>query len=168
MGYSGIVMRAIEILNRVALRKGQHVNITWTRLADTLKSAECIVTKTTQAWVRTGIAFRNLETVQDGITQGTRGEVEPLKWGHWRTGFENYIIDHTPKGQVENVEYFRLYPASFPNLQTPKVEWTLNGRAATFAEVEPLLTANEKRHDARECFNVRAENVSCVKLSSRE
>jgi len=156
-------MNAIEIVTELQGRKGQHVQLTWVRPVDTLKSAAVSITKRTCAWVRTGINYANLASVKDGIEMGTRDEVQPLPYGQWRAGWVNYIIDHTPKGASANVEYVRMYPPVFDNLSHPTVEWTMDGVPTTYEAVEPYLKASEKRKErAKECFNVRAEYVVAI------
>jgi len=148
-------MQAIDIVNQLKQnRAGQHVKVTWQRNAKTRKSWEGgIITKTTTAWVRAGIAYANLSHIKEGVEQGLREEVQSLPWGQWRDGLENYVIDH--KGQ----EYVRLYPAVFDNL-TPHVEWRLNGEPTTFEACEPYLLASERPQDKEaDCFTVKAQDI---------
>jgi len=151
-------MQAIEIVNALKTRKGQHVQIEWQRPCKTLKSFDGIIYKRTCAWVRSGISYANLSDVKDAIERGEREPVEGLPWGEWREGAVNFIIDH--KGQ----EYIRLYPAVFNNLDTGEVTFLLDGKAATYAEVEPFILASEKRKDEPKpaCFTVNAANILSI------
>ena len=152
------LMQAIEIINALKGKAGQHVQATWQRIAKTAKSFDGIVAKRTTAWVRSGINYSNLADVRSAIEAGEREPVQSLPWGQWREGYANYIIDH------KDNEYIRLYPATFANLATPSVQWLLNGVPATYAQVEPYLLASEKRHDDDKpaCFTINAENVLSI------
>lgn len=148
-------MKATAIVQAVQNKKGQHVLAVWERTAKTLKTSSVVIGKRTSAYVRAGINYANLGAVKDGIATGERGEVESLPWGQWRSGFETMIIDH------KGTEYVRLYPATFGNL-VPSVQWSLDGRLATYDEVEPHLLASEKRKEDDEkplCFTLKAETV---------
>lgn len=151
-------MNAVEIMENLKGKAGQHVRITWQRLCKTKVSFDGIIAKRTSAYVRSGISYANLTDVREGIESGKREPVEGLPWGQWREGYANYIIDHN------DTEYVRLYPASFDNLK-PSVEWTLNGVPSTYEECEPyLLTSEKPRHNDKEspCFNVKAISVISI------
>jgi hypothetical protein len=153
-------MQAIEIVNQLKDRKGQHVQVTWQRVCKTLKSAgNVIIAKRTTAWVRSGISFANLTSIREGIEQGKREPVEGLPWGNWREGYANYIIDH------RDTEYVRLYPASFDNLSHPSVEWTLDGQPSKYEDVETFLLSSERRNKEDErplCFTVKADSIIAI------
>lgn len=150
-------MNATDIVNRLKGHKGQHVLVTWTRPAKVRKDADgVVVTKRTSAYVRAGIAYSNLSSVKDAVASGEREESKGLPWGAWSAW--PFIIAH--KGR----EYLRLYPAVFDNLR-PKVEWTIDGRPATWSEVEPLVLASEKPKETDEkpeCFTVGADSIVAV------
>jgi hypothetical protein len=149
-------MNASEIIQQIENRRGQHVKVTWQRVAKTLKAASLVVSKRTSAWVRSGIDFSNLRVVKEGIENGERGEVQPLPWGEW-IDFP-FIIGH------KGMEYVRLYPASFDNL-VPEVEWSINDRPSTYEKVEPYLLSSEKRKDEDDkplCFTVKSESVISI------
>ena len=146
-------MKAIEIVENLNGKKGQHISATWQRQAKTLKNCGVVVGKRTKVFVRSGINFANISEVKNGISQNERGEVQALPWGTWREGFFPYIIDH------KGVEYVRLYPSAFDNLK-PSVEWTIDGKPATFDQVKPFLLASELPKDEKPlCFTVKAESV---------
>lgn len=147
-------MNALEIVSNVRNRKGQHVRATWQRVAKTFKDCPLLIVKRTSAYVRAGIEYANLALVKDAVASGERGEVESLPWGEWAD--YPFIIAHKGK------EYVRLYPAVFDNLSTPSVEWSIDGKPATYAQVEPFLLASEKRKDDDDkplCFTLKAEDV---------
>ena len=151
-------MKAQDIVTSLQNRKGQHVQITWQRMAKTLKSFGGMIAKRTTAYVRSGINYSNLSDIRDAIEAGTREAVEGLPWGQWREGAANFIIDHKDK------EYVRLYPATFANLQTPRVTWLLDGNEVEYAAVEPYLLSSEKRKDDERpaCFTVNADDVLTI------
>jgi hypothetical protein len=151
-------MKAQEIMDALKGKKGQHVQAVWQRVCKTSKKWDGLICKRTMAWVRSGISYANLQDIKDAIERGEREPVEGLPWGQWREGCANYIIDHN--GQ----EYIRLYPATFDNLQN-SVEYTLNGKPATYAECEPHLLASEKHKPEDErpaCFTVKADSVLTI------
>ena len=141
-------MKAQEIISQIKGKAGQHVKAIWQRLAKTRKDCDCIIAKRTAAYIRTGIdyAIRAANAAK---------ETGPLPWGEWMPGFEHRIITH------KGAEYVRMYPATFANLM-PKVEWTLNGIPATYADVEPFLLASEKHKENDErplCFTIKADSL---------
>lgn len=150
-------MNAQAIVETVRRHKGQHVLATWQRVAKTLKDCPMLIVKRTRAWVRAGIDYSNLTQVKEGVASGERGEVEGLKWGEW-IQFP-FIIKH------KGLEYVRLYPATFANLATPEVEWSMDGKPATYEQVEPYLLASEKRKpdEAKPlCFTLKADDVIAI------
>jgi hypothetical protein len=134
-------MNASEIVGNVQSRKGQHVRATWQRVCKTFKDCPLLIVKRTSAYVRAGIEYANLAVVKDAVANGERSEVESLPWGEWLK--YPFIISHKGK------EYVRLYPATFANLATPSVEWSIDGKPADYAQVEPYLLASEKRFASR-------------------
>jgi len=149
-------MNAQQIVESLKTRKGQHVQAVWQRLAKTLKACPMAVGKRTSAWVRAGIDYANLASVQNGIASGERGEVQSLPWGTWKQF--PFVIENKGK------EYVRLYPASFGNLSTPQVEWTLDGKPTTYENVEQFLLESEKRKDNErpDCFTLSADSILSI------
>lgn len=151
-------MTGIQIVDALKAHKGQHVPAIWQRTAKVFADCPLVIVKRTTAYVRAGIDYSNLALVREGIENGTRGPVQSLKWGTWAQF--PFIIAHKAK------EYVRLYPAVFANL-TPTVEWFIDGRPATYADVEPYLLASEKRDSEEEvtCFTVCADNVLSIGMA---
>ncbi len=146
-------MNALQIAEALMDKKGRHVRATWSRACKTFKGCPYVIAKRTSVFVRTGINYEHLSTVQNGIEKGERGEVQALPWGNWREGCFPYIIDHN------GTEYIRLYPATFDNLR-PSVEYTKDGLPTTFDEIKEWLLASEYPKDERaECFTVKAESI---------
>lgn len=150
-------MKALDIVQSLKDKKGRHVKAVWVRAAKTIVGCPFLIMKRTEAWVRSGISYANLQDIRQGVEAGTREPVQSLPWGRWREGFVNYIIDHKDK------EYIRLYPASFHNLGA-KVEWMMDGKPADYSIIEQWLLSSEKRHehDKPACFTLDAENVVSI------
>lgn len=100
-----------EIKKKLVGHKGQFTNAVFMSRVPTLKSAKnVVVEKRTTCVVRSGIDYKKLTSVQNAITNGTRGPVESLPWGEW---FD------TPYGVAHNGnKYIRLYPPSNAQLNT--------------------------------------------------
>lgn len=149
-------MKALDIIKVLKNRKGQHVKAIWQRTAKVKEGCPFIIAKRTEAWVRSGIAYANLQEIRQGVEAGTREPVQSLPWGKWREGYTHYIIDHKDR------EYIRLYPASFDNLGA-KTEWTMDGKPADYSRVEPWLLASEKRQEDRPaCFTLDVANIVSI------
>lgn len=150
-------MQAMEVIEALKGKKGQHVQAVWQRPAKTFKGCNVMVFKKTTAYVRSGIQYANLQDVRNAIEMGEREPVQGLPYGQWREGFTNYIIDDGDK------EYVRLYPAVFDNLK-PQVEWLLDGEVVPFERVKPYLLASEKssREKKSACFNVNAAHILSI------
>jgi hypothetical protein len=153
-------MNALDIYNKIVNHKGQNIPACWERPCQTLAEVPMKITKRTCAYVRAGIEYANLSSVKEAIESGERDEVGKLPWGKWRDGYKPFIIDHTPKGQTENVEYIRLYPCVFSNLKTT-VEYFIDGKLATKEDVRPYVKASEVRESDEpiKCFTLKAETV---------
>jgi len=150
-------MNALEIVENLKNKKGQHVAATWQRQAKTRKGSP-IIGKRTQVFVRSGINFANLSAVKSGIESGERGEIQPIWKGKGQWKQFPFILFHVDTG----VEYVRLYPAAFDNLK-PSVEYTLDGKPATFEQVKPFLLESELPSDEKpDCFTVKAESIISI------
>jgi hypothetical protein len=151
-------MNAKQIVSLVASHKGQNLRASWERQAKTFKDCALNIRKSTSCIVRAGIDYANLASVKSEIELGTRDAVEPLPWGTWQEF--PFIIAH--KGQ----EYVRLYPASgFAADVKPQVDWTIDGRPASYREVEPYLLASEKPNPlepAAKCFTLKADSILSI------
>lgn len=149
---------SLAIITALLESKGRHVSVTWKREMETYKEVTKKVEKRTRAWVRTGIDYKNLASVKQGIASGERDEVQPLpSWQEW--GEFPYILRHKTQG----TEYVRLFPATFANL-VPTVEYFIDGVPATKAEIEPLVTAKEKRErdEPAAVFNVKVNSILAI------
>jgi hypothetical protein len=148
-------MNAKQIVENLQNHKGQHVQACWTRPMKTRKDVPMSIVKRTCAYVRAGIDYANLRTVKEGVESGERNEVQGLKWGAW-SEFP-FIIAH------KGVDYVRLYPAVFANLK-PTVEYSIDGKPATRAEIEPYCLASEfrERDEETPCFTLKADSIVSI------
>jgi hypothetical protein len=149
-------MTVNEITTILAARKGQNIQAVWQREAKIRKEfANVKIEKRTAAYIRTGIGYENLASVQDAIAAGERGEVQPLPvWEKWHS--YPFILENT-KNQTT---YIRAYPPSFTNLPR-RSEWILDGVVTPFAEVKKYLLASEypNDNDAPPCFQIKTKNL---------
>lgn len=152
-------MKALEVIQAVQGKKGQHVQAVWAREAKVKKSCNFSIVKRTAAWVRSGIDYANLAKVKEGIEMGEREEVKPIWNGKGEWVQFPFIFRHKETGQ----EYVRLYPAVFDNLKNQtRVEWLMDGVVASYEQVEPYLMGSEKRNADKEpadCFSLKPENI---------
>jgi len=138
---------------RMLGNKGANIGIETRRPAKVRKDCTFEVTKVSRYYVRQGIDYSHLGTVRDGISAGTRGEVESLPWGTWEV--PNEIITH--KGQ----QYLRLYPASLSNLPH-ETEWLCDGMPVQLATVQASLLASELDDSKPLTFTVKPQTVQAV------
>lgn len=146
---------AQAIVSALEGAKGQNLPFTFRRDMDTRKDVTARVEKQTSCYVRTGVDYANLASVQAGIASGERGEVQPLPtWQEWACA--PYILRHKGNG----TEYVRVFPASFANLK-PSVTYFIDGREATIDEVKPLCLAKEfrERDEAPAVFNIKVNSI---------
>lgn len=159
-------MQAIEIVNALRNKKGQHVQAVWQREVDMRKKLPFghkanKLEKRTCAWVRSGINYANLASVKEGIATGERNEVQPLPdWEEWVQA--PYIL----RNKKNSTEYVRLYPATFPNLQADrKVEWILDGVVVDYETAKPFMLAKDYHNTGDEpptCFAVKAADILTI------
>ena len=142
-------------LTKITSGKGQFVSVSFK--SDKKPSAKfkgVQLTKVTNGVFRSGIDFANLSSVQDGIANGERGEVQSLPWGSW-VSFP-YIIAHN------NQEYVRLYPVVNGNSKV-EVAYFVNGTQVSKDEFNGYLTPSDaKPSEAIECFTVKANNIISI------
>lgn len=147
-------LTAEQILNRILNAKGQFVKAVWKSnpaAAAAHKKAGVVLEKHTSAVCRAGINFANLSSVQQGIEEGTRGEVQPLPWGEWKNF--PYIIEH------KGAEYVRLYPTD----SRCETVFFVNGekvdRDTFLSYLTPSEAAKATSGEKPECFTVKRENI---------
>jgi hypothetical protein len=147
-------LTAEEILSRILNARGQFVKAVWKSNptpAAAHKKAGIVLEKHTSAVCRAGINFANLSSVQQGIEEGTRGEVQELPWGQWKVF--PYIIEH------KEAEYIRLYPTD----SKCETLYFVNGvgvdRNAFSAYLTPSDAAKMTSGEKPECFTIKRENI---------
>ena len=153
-------LTAQQILERILNAKGNFVKAVWKSNptpAAAHKKAGIILEKHTSAVCRAGINFANLSSVQQGIAEGTRGEVQELPFGTWL--HFPYIIKHTPKGCDEEQHYVRLYPTD----SRCETVYFVNGEQVdkeTYASyLTPSEAAKMSSGEKPECFTIKRENI---------
>jgi hypothetical protein len=122
--------------------------------------------KRTNGLFRSGIQFKNLGAVKEGIAAGERGEVQPLPWGQWVE--YPYIIEH--KGTF----YIRLYPPHKRNddgrlvpcwnESQLSIEYYVDDKAVNKEEFNSFLTPSDakKGDDRPDCFTVKSESIEAL------
>lgn len=147
-------LTAEEILERILNAKGQFVKAVWKSNpspAAAHKKAGIVLEKHTSAVCRAGINFANLSSVQQGIEEGIRGEVQELPWGQWKSF--PYIITH------KDAEYVRLYPTDSKCETLYFVNGEQVDRDAFSAYLTPSDAAKMTSGEKPECFTVKRENI---------
>lgn len=147
-------LTADELLERILKAKGQFVKAVWKSNpspAAAHKKAGVLLEKHTSAVCRAGINFENLSSVQQGIAEGTRGPVQELPWGEWKTF--PYIITH------KDTEYVRLYPTD----SRCETIYFVNGEKVDKDTFTSYLTPSEafklSSGEKPECFTIKRENI---------
>jgi hypothetical protein len=150
-----------QIHERILNSKGQFVRVMWKSNptpAAVHKKAGIVLEKRTSAVCRAGINFANLSSVQQGIAEGTRGEVQELPWGKWKVDSEGnslfpYSIEHN------NVDYTRLYPTDVPC----EVQYLVQNVQVTKEMYAEYLIPSEKTKlysgEKPECFTIKTANI---------
>lgn len=154
-------LTADEILSRILNAKGQFVKAVWKSNpspAAAHKKAGVFLEKHTSAVCRAGINFANLSSVQQGIEEGTRGEVQSLPWGEWKVDSEGnsmfpYVITH------KDTDYIRLYPTD----SRCDTVYFVSGKQVdkdTFASyLTPSEAAKMSSGEKPECFTIKKDNI---------
>lgn len=150
---------AEEIVAQIMGIRGQFTNVRFkSNVVLAAKFKHLSIEKITLATVRAGIDFKNLSSVKEGIENGERGEIHPLKWGSWKKF--PYIIEHKGK------EYVRLYP-SLSKKHIPKVKYFLDGKEISKKDVLNYVTDSKRdemiKAEKPECFNVTDSNFLPLK-----
>lgn len=147
-------LTAEEIIARILNSKGQFVKAVWKSNpspAAAHKKAGVLLEKHTSAVCRAGINFANLSSVQQGIAEGTRGEIQELPWGEWKSF--PYIITH------KDAEYVRLYPTD----TRCETIYFVNGEKVDKNTFTSYLTPSEAAKlssgEKPECFTIKRENI---------
>jgi len=144
---------AQEILSKILKSKGQFVKASW-KSNPTPKALfkGTILEKVSIGVVRAGIDYSNLASVQEGIKDGTRGEVQELPWGQWEQF--PYLITH------KSETYIRLYPSSHKTI----IKYFVNSVEVDITKFCEYLTPSAASQilnpeNPLACFTVKASNI---------
>jgi hypothetical protein len=147
-------LTAEQTIDRILNATGQFVKVVWKSNqtpAAAHKKAGIILEKHTSAVCRAGINFANLSSVQQGIAEGTRGEVQELPWGRWKTF--PYIIEH------KDAEYMRLYPTDSRCETIYFVNYVKVDKEIYASYLTPSEAAKMSSGEKPECFTIKMENI---------
>lgn len=113
------------------------------------------VTKRTKAQVRFGVSYDHMASVQNKRISGELpGMNQGLRWGQWKDGYENLVIEH--KGN----HYLRcsLFPGARSNTQ-----YLLDGQPVSKDELKDICNPSAlKSSDTKDCFNVNMSNILSI------
>lgn len=144
-----------EINNKVV--NGQFINIAYARalkrneLAKGYKDIEII--KQTNGVFRLGITYANMQ-------RNVGRTIEPLPWGAWEKGFENFILEHTNKNGEYN-EYLRVYTNENKNL-LPKTTYFMNGQEYTKEDLIQMGIINQPRFNNNGLFVINILDIITI------
>jgi hypothetical protein len=143
-----------DALTRFFQAKGQFVKVVFaTEKRPKAAHKGAVLRKHTTGVFRAGIDFSKLKSVQDGIANGERGDVQPLPWGEWERF--PYLISHKEE------RYLRLYPAVNGKVTTT---YTVNGQTVDKVVFDGYLTPSDAKAPDKplECFTVKLSNVISI------
>lgn len=140
-------------LDKFMKAKGQFVSLGFKSIKKpAAKHKGVILEKFTVGVFRSGIDFKNLSSVKEGIASGEREEVKELPWGNW----ENFPYTITHKGN----RYFRLYPSG---AHKAKSLYYVNGEEVPKRAFSSYLTPSEQKKlystQPLECFTVKESGM---------
>lgn len=102
--------------------------------------------KETDMVIRLGISYQNMEINKDRV-------VEPLPWGSWVPGLENYVIEH--KGNY----YLRI---NSTNSHIAKSKYLLNNVEITKEVAETYINPKKLQSKESPVYNVKFENIISI------
>jgi len=156
---------AADVRDKLLNSKGQFVKASWkSNPKPSAANKGVLLEKHTVAVVQTGVEYANLSSVQQGIADGERGEVQELPWGEWyvdpltKKSWYPHVITH------KDTLYLRMYPSGANN-HIPKSEFLVDGVVVDKTQFASYLApaAAKKLLDPTEeqvpCFNIKVENV---------
>lgn len=146
------------VKERILNAKGKFVKVAWkSNPKPAAASKGVLLEKHTVAVCQAGVNFANLSSVKQGIEEGTRGEVQELPWGTWKSF--PYLIEH--KDEI----YIRLYPSNGLN-HRPSSTFFVNGEVVTKEVFASHMTPSEAKkvlepseEDRPLCFTIKSNNV---------
>ncbi len=134
-------MQNQQILNTIkTFKKGTYVPLT------KIKDYGNGLVKKTDMVIRLGVSYQNMEINKDRV-------VEPLPWGSWVPGLENYVIEH--KGNY----YLRV---SNTNSHISKSKYLLNNIEITKEIAETYIDPKKLKSKESAVYNIKFENIISI------
>lgn len=134
-------MQNQQILNTIkTFKKGTYVPLT------KIKDYGNGLVKKTDMVIRLGVSYQNMEINKDRV-------VEPLPWGSWVPGLENYVIEH--KGNY----YLRV---SNTNSHISKSKYLLNNIEITKEVAETYIDPKKLKSKESAVYNIKFENIISI------
>lgn len=141
-----------KVLARVKNNKrGTFKSAVWERPCKTKKAFNnMVIMKRTEAVVRLGIEYDNIQAVKDKKASGELPEQnQGLPWGEW--ALFPYLISH--KGNT----YLRMTPSK---THKTHVTYFVNGVVTPYENIENMLLASEKqKKDDIDVFSININNI---------
>ena len=129
------------ILNTIkTFKKGTYVPLT------KIKDYGNGLVKKTDMVIRLGVSYQNMEINKDRV-------VEPLPWGQWVPGLENYVIEH--KGNF----YLRV---SNTNSHISKSKYLLNNIEISKDIAESYIDPKKLKSKDSPVYNIKFENIISI------
>lgn len=143
-----------EILNVIEnTKKGTYVRIEHKSVKTPLKEHKGdLIEKYSITIGRLGCDYQNLKDTQQKITEGVIEPNGQLKWGHWREGYVNLIIDHKEKS------YLRV---STSQVHHTTSKWYLNGVETTkqWLIENKYISESKATSNITSVFNIEFSNI---------
>lgn len=134
-------MQNQQILNTIkTFKKGTYVPLT------KIKDYGNGLVKKTDMVIRLGVSYQNMEINKDRV-------VEPLPWGSWVPGLENYVIEH--KGNY----YLRV---SNTNSHISKSKYLLNNIEITKEVAETYIDPKKLKSKESAVYNIKFDNIISI------
>lgn len=149
----------MENVKALALnKKGQFATVTYARPCKVLKNSPEII-KTTKAYnVRIGASYDALKSTWE--TKGVSSKEEAAAQNHGLNGMTWVSYPVILSGKYGK-EYIRIETAKNTRFESV---YTMNGKEVSKAEIEPYLSATEKKSGTMPTvFNVGVENIQYIK-----
>lgn len=143
-------------------QKGTFFSMAWTRTCEikqTYKKQGIVITKTSHAVLQYGVNYDNKKSVQIKRENGELpAENQGLPWGYW---YQYPLI--IAKDNKDGTTDFYVRGGTTENNYI-KSEYEINGKKATYNEVESMLLAKEKPNGKKpDVINVKIDNINYIK-----
>ena len=146
-----------EIIAKILeAKKGRYIN--FTKEKDLGEG----VRKETDMKIRLGVNYSNMKINKDK-------EVGPLPWGHWVSGLENLVIEHTKvdkkTGETIGPNYYLRISSRTPEHPDSGADvvatryYNAQGKEVTKEEVLSVVGEKKMESHASAVYNVKFENI---------